>query len=164
VRTFEGDLVVKAGSAIAIVVSRFNDTLTTRMLDGAVETYRRHGGNPDELTVAYVPGSFELSVAALKLARTGRYQAVVCLGCVVRGSTGHYDQVANGSAGGISQAAMASGVPVIFGVITADTLEQALERSGTKQGNQGSKAMLAAVEMVNLFNAIDQAHASSPQG
>lgn len=163
-RTFEGDLVVKAGSAIAIVVSRFNDTLTTRMLDGAVETYRRHGGNPDELTVAYVPGSFELSVAALKLARTGRYQAVVCLGCVVRGSTGHYDQVANGSAGGISQAAMASGVPVIFGVITADTLEQALERSGTKQGNQGSKAMLAAVEMVNLFNAIDQAHASSPQG
>ena len=152
-RILEGDLLAREAS-FAIVVSRFNDIFTSRLLDAALDTLRRHGGNPDTVTVAHVPGSFELPVAAKKLAETGKFDAVICLGCVIRGSTGHYDYVAGEAAKGIGQVATQTGVPVVFGVITADSVEQAIERSGSKQGNQGAKAMLTAIEMANLFKQL----------
>ena len=151
--TLEGDLQVKGGR-IAIVVSRFNDFITSHLLAAAIDTYRRHGGNPDTLTVVHVPGSFEIPITAQKLARSDAYAAVVCLGCVIRGATDHYDHVASGVTSGIAKVGLDTGKPVIFGIITADTIEQAIERAGTKQGNTGDKAMLAAIEMVNLFKAI----------
>lgn len=139
---------------IALVVSRFNDFITSRLLDAAVDCYSRHGGDAGQLTVAHVPGSMELPVAAMKLAKTRKPDAVVCLGCVIRGQTSHYDHVASEAAHGIARVGIETGVPTIFGVITADTLEQAIERAGSKQGNQGAKAMLAAIEMVNLLKTI----------
>jgi 6,7-dimethyl-8-ribityllumazine synthase len=149
----QGELL--AGDAqIAIVVSRFNDYLTHHMLDAAVSTYEQLGGNNDHITVAHVPGSLELAVTALKLAESGQYQAVVCLGCVIRGETDHYDHVTEQTAKGIREVGTKTGVPCIFGVITADTLEQAINRAGGKQGNQGGKAMLAAVEMANLLKKV----------
>lgn len=151
--SIEGNLL--AGDArIAVVVSRFNEFITSRLLHGAIHAYTQHGGQADRLTVAHVPGSFELPVTALKLASGGRHDAVVCLGCIVRGDTAHYDCVVREAAGGVSRVALQTGVPTIFGVITADTLEQAIERAGAKQGNQGAKAMLAAIEMVNLFKQL----------
>lgn len=148
--TLEGEL--RAPDAkIAIVVSRFNDFLTSHMLAAAVNTYTRLGGEADRLTVAHVPGSLELPVTARKLAESGQYAAVVCLGCVIRGETDHYDHVVEQTARGISEVGTRTGVPCIFGVITADTLEQAVNRAGAKMGNQGAKAMLAAVEMANLL-------------
>lgn len=149
----EGNLLAR-DTKIAVVVSRFNDFITGRLLDAAVHTYSQHGGQPDQLTVAHVPGSFELPVTALKLAQSGQHDAVICLGCVIRGATAHYDCVAKEAASGVSQVALQTGVPTIFGVITADTLEQAIERAGSKQGNQGAKAMLAAIEMANLFKQL----------
>lgn len=151
--TLTGDLLAR-DARIAIVVSRFNDFLTTRLLDAAIDTYVRHGGDAARLTVAWVPGSFELPVAAQRLAKSGKFQAVICLGCVIRGATSHYDHVAGEAARGIARVGLDTGVPTIFGVITAETLEQAIERSGSKQGNQGDKAMLAAIEMVNLFRTL----------
>jgi 6,7-dimethyl-8-ribityllumazine synthase len=150
----EGDLLAR-DARIAIVVSRFNDFLTRPMLDAAVATYQRHGGNGDQITIAWVPGSFELPVVALRLAASGKFDAVVCLGCVIRGSTGHYDHVAGEAAKGIGQVAMQTRVPTIFGVVTAENLEQAIERAGTKQGNSGAKAMISALEMVNLLRKLD---------
>jgi 6,7-dimethyl-8-ribityllumazine synthase len=149
----EGDLLAR-GAKIAVVVSRFNDYLTSHMLASAVNTFARLGGEDVDLTVAHVPGSFELPVTALNLARTGRYQAIVCLGCVIRGETDHYDHVVEQTAKGIREVGTATGVPCIFGVITCETLEQAINRAGAKQGNQGQKAMLAAVEMVNLMKKV----------
>lgn len=146
----EGDLLAR-DARIAIVVSRFNDFITGKLLDAAIDTYRRHGGAPDRLTVAHVPGSFELPVAAQKLAQSGRFEAVVCLGCIVRGATAHYDHVAAQCAAGVARVGLETGVPTIFGVITADTLEQAIDRAGGKHGNQGERAMLAAIEMTNLL-------------
>lgn len=149
----QGEL--RAGEVkIAIVVSRFNDYLTSHMCDAAVETWRQLGGEAEQLTVADVPGSLELAVTARKLAETGRYDAVICLGCVIRGETDHYDHVAQQTAKGIREVGTQTGVPCIFGVITADTLEQAIDRAGAKQGNQGRQAMLAAVEMANLIKKI----------
>lgn len=148
---------------IAVVVSRFNQFITERLLAGAIDTYTRHGGRPDRLTVSHVPGSFEIPVAALKLARTGRFDAVVCLGCVVRGETSHYDHVAAAASRGVGQVNLETGVPTIFGVITADNLEQAIERAGSKQGNQGAKAMLAAIEMANLFKRIETTNRPQPK-
>ncbi len=152
-KVLEGDLVVRE-MKVALVVSRFNDLITGRLLDGAVDAFVRHGGNADDLTVIRVPGSVELPLAAQQAAATGTFQAVVCLGCVIRGDTSHYDMVVMQAAKGISEVGLKSGVPCIFGVITADTLEQALDRAGVKHGNQGSKAMLTAIEMVNLFPSI----------
>lgn len=149
----EGNLLAD-GLKVAVVVSRFNDFITTRLLDGAVDTFTRHGGDGDALTHIYVPGSYELPVVAKRLAQGGKYDAVICLGCIVRGSTGHYDHVANEAAKGIGQTALETGLPIIFGVITADTLEQAIERAGTKQGNAGAKAMLSAIEMANLMKQL----------
>jgi 6,7-dimethyl-8-ribityllumazine synthase len=151
--TLEGELIVK-DAKIAIVVARFNDLLTRHMLDAAVNTWQRLGGSDDALTVAHVPGSLELAVTARKFAKTGHYDAVICLGCVIRGETDHYDHVVGETAKGIREVSTQFGVPCIFGVITADTLEQAIHRAGAKMGNQGGKSMLAGLEMANLMKKI----------
>lgn len=152
-RIIEGD--VLAGNAkLAIAVSRFNDFITGKLLEGALDTIRRHGGNVDDVTVAWVPGSFELPVVAKKLAESGRHDAVICLGCVIKGSTVHYDCVVNAATSGIGRAATESGVPIIFGVLTCDSIEQAIERAGTKMGNAGAKAAAAAIEMASLMKKL----------
>lgn len=149
----EGELTA-GGCRLAIVVSRFNSFITEKLLSGALETYRRHGGDPESVTVARVPGSLELGLPAKKLAASGKYDAVLCIGCVIRGDTAHYDCVVDGTTKGVTDASMQSGVPVIFGVLTCDTVEQAVERAGTKMGNAGSGAVLAAVEMANLMKKL----------
>jgi 6,7-dimethyl-8-ribityllumazine synthase len=151
--TFEGDLSPPPGR-FAVVAARFNGLVTEALLAGCRDAFQRHGVPADRLDVAWVPGSFEIPLVARKLAETGRYAAVVCLGCVIRGETGHYDHVAGQAAGGVLQAGLATGVPVIFGVLTTDNVEQALNRSGLKSGNKGAEAALAAIEMVNLLAKI----------
>ncbi len=138
------------GKKIAIVVSRFNEFVTTRLLDGAVDGLTRTGVADDDITVVRVPGAFEIPLAAKRLATSGTYQAVVCLGAVIRGETPHFEYISAEAARGIAQASLESNVPVIFGVITTETVEQAMERSGTKDGNRGFEAALAAVEMASL--------------
>ena len=135
----------------ALVVSRFNDFITARLLDGAIDCYNRHGGAEEKLTVVRVPGAFEIPLTAAKLAKSKKYDAVICLGAVIRGATPHFDYVAAEAAKGITQAAMASEVPVIFGILTTDSIEQAVERAGTKAGNKGWDAMMSAIEMADLF-------------
>ncbi len=154
--TLEGELIAPAEASVAIAVARFNDYLTDHMLRSAVNTWGRLGGLESNLTVAWVPGSFELPVTALQLAKTGRYAAVVCLGCVIRGETDHYDHVVAQTARGVKDVGVSTGVPCIFGVLTCDTLEQAISRAGSKMGNAGRSAMLAAVEMANLVRKIQQ--------
>ena len=134
-----------------IVVSRFNDLVTTRLLDGALDCIQRHGGKKDNIEIAWVPGAFELPIAAKKLADTGRFDVVVCLGAIVRSDTPHFDYVAGESAKGIARVGLDSGVPVIFGVITADTVDQAVQRAGVKAGNRGWDAALNAIEMASLM-------------
>ena len=143
------------GLRIAIVVATFNDFITSRLLDGARVALSRHGVRDDDVSVASVPGSFELPLVAKKLAEAGRHDAVICLGAVIRGETDHYEHVAGEAAKGIANAGFSSGVPVIFGVLTTDTLEQAINRAGGKQGNNGYGAGLAAIEMANLMRALD---------
>ena len=150
---FEGNLEARDLS-FALVVSRFNNLFTDKLLEGAVDCIRRHGGAEEKITVAYVPGAFEIPFAAGKLAASGAYDAVICLGAVIRGDTPHFDYIANESAKGIAQIGLDTGVPVIFGLVTADTLEQAIERSGTKAGNKGWDAAQSAIEMVNLGKVI----------
>jgi len=149
----EGELAA-ASVRLALVVSRFNDYLTDHMAAAAVRAWKRLGGEMDRLTVAHVPGALELAVTAKALAESGDYDAIVCLGCVIRGETDHYDHVVNEAAKGIREVGTQTGVPCIFGVITADNLEQALNRAGAKMGNQGEKALIAAVEMANLMRKI----------
>lgn len=149
----EGDLIVR-DAKVAIVVARFNDFLTGKLVEGATDAFVRHGGKAEALTIAYVPGSYEIPTVASKLAHSGKYQAVVCLGCVIRGATDHYDYVVQNATKGIGEIGLQTGVPTIFGIITADNLEQAIERAGTKQGNHGAKAMLAAIEMINLLKQL----------
>jgi len=151
--TFEGRLWGE-GLSIAVVVSRFNELVTRPLLSGAQDGLARHGVEPEGVDVAWVPGSFEIPLTARKLAESGRYQAVVCLGAVIRGETPHFDQVANQASSGIARVALDTGVPVIFGIITADTLEQALERAGGKMGNKGYDAAVAAIEMANLMRGL----------
>jgi len=153
VATFEGRLWGE-GLSIAVVVARFNESVTRALLSGAEDGLARHGVEPEGVDVAWVPGSFEIPVVARKLAESGRYQAVVCLGAVIRGETPHFDQVANQASSGIARVALDTGVPVIFGIITADTLEQALERAGGKMGNKGYDAAVAAIEMANLMRGL----------
>lgn len=148
--TFVGDYSPPAGR-FAVVVSRFNETITSSLLSGCQDALARLGVDPDRLDVAWVPGALEIPLVAKTLADSKRYAAVICLGCVIRGETGHYDHVAGQTASGILQAGLGSGVPVIFGVLTTDTVEQALNRAGLKGGNKGVDAALAAVEMVNLL-------------
>jgi 6,7-dimethyl-8-ribityllumazine synthase len=143
------------GLRIAIVVARFNDFITSKLLDGARAALERHGVADNDVTVVSVPGSFEIPLAAKKLAESGDHHAVICLGAVIRGETDHYEHVAGEAAKGIAAASLASGRPVIFGVLTTDTLEQAINRAGGKQGNNGYAAGLAAIEMANLMTALD---------
>jgi 6,7-dimethyl-8-ribityllumazine synthase len=154
-RQFSGNL-VGTGLKIAIVSSRWNDFMGSRLLEGARDALVRHGVAESDIDVALVPGSFELPLAAQKAAQSGRYDAVVCLGVVIRGATPHFDYVAGEAAKGIAQVALQSGVPVGFGVVTADTLEQAIERAGSKAGNKGVEAALAAIEMANLLRQLEE--------
>lgn len=150
---FEGKLVGK-NLKIAIVVSRFNDFITGRLLEGAKDTLIRHEVEADQIDVAYVPGAFEIPLVAKKLAQKGEYDAVITLGCVIRGATSHYDYVCNEVAKGVSKSNDVSDVPVIFGILTTESIEQAVERAGTKAGNKGSEAAVSAIEMANLIKQI----------
>jgi len=150
----QGDLVVEQQS-FALLVTRFNDFITTKLLDGAKDMLQRHGCPDEQMTIVRVPGSYELPLAARKLADAEEFDAIICLGCIIRGQTPHFDFIAAECAKGIAQVAMDSGTPVTFGVITADTIEQAIERAGTKAGNKGSDAALAAIELANLYARLD---------
>ena len=143
------------GLRIGIVVATFNEFITSKLLDGAQAALARHGVRDDDVSVASVPGSFELPLVAKRLAESGQHDAVICLGAVIRGETDHYEHVAGEAAKGIANVGLSSGVPVIFGVLTTDTLEQAINRAGGKQGNNGYGAGLAAIEMANLMRALD---------
>ena len=156
-RIFEGNLSGQ-GLSLAIVVSRFNRLVTERLLAGAHDALARHGVDHEKVDVAWVPGSLELPLAARRLAQRGRYDAVVCLGAVIRGDTPHFDYVASQAAAGINRVALDTGVPIIFGVITANTLEQALERAGGKAGNKGYDAVVTAIEMANLLEQVEGAN------
>jgi 6,7-dimethyl-8-ribityllumazine synthase len=153
-RVFEGQL-VGSDASFAIVVARWNEFFTGKLLGGALDALRRHGVDDARIDIAWAPGSFEIPIVAQRLARSGRYQAVICLGAVIRGATPHFDYVASEVAKGIAQVGLQTGVPVIFGVLTTDTLEQAIERSGTKAGNKGFEAATVAIEMVSLLQAVD---------
>jgi 6,7-dimethyl-8-ribityllumazine synthase len=144
------------GQKHAIVVSRFNELLTSRLLEGALDCLRRHGVADKDIVISRVPGSFEIPYAAQKLALSQKYDAVICLGALVRGDTPHFDFIAAEAAKGIAKASMDTKMPVIFGIITADTLEQAIERAGTKAGNKGWDAALSAIEMVDLYRQIEK--------
>lgn len=150
---FEGQLVGQ-GLKIGIVVSRFNDFITGRLLDGALDALKRHQVNENDIDVAYVPGAFELPIVAKKMAQSDKYDAVITLGCVIRGATTHYDYVCNEAAKGIAKASDDTGIPVIFGVLTTENIEQAIERAGTKAGNKGAEVAVGAIEMANLLKAI----------
>jgi 6,7-dimethyl-8-ribityllumazine synthase len=147
---YEGDFAPPAGR-FALVAARFNGVVVDQLVLGATDALRRHGVADDRIDLVRVPGSFEIPVIAQRLGQSGRYAAVICLGCIIRGDTDHYDHVAGAATSGICQAAINSGVPVIFGVLTCDTLEQAVHRAGAKAGNKGFEAAVAAVEMVNLL-------------
>lgn len=152
--TYEGALTA-AGLRFAVVVARFNSFITENLLEGALDGLRRHGAELDAVDVAWVPGSFEIPLAAKKLAESGRYDAVICLGAVIKGATAHFDYVCAESAKGIASVGLETGVPTLYGVITTDTIEQAIERSGAKAGNKGWDAAVAAIEMANLVRAIE---------
>jgi len=147
---YEGELVAPEGR-FAIVVSRFNEFITSKLLGGATDMLTRHGVSTDAVDVAWSPGSFEIPLLAKRLADSGKYLAVICLGAVIRGGTTHHEYIASEVTKGVAQAAMSSGVPCIFGVLTCDTIEQAIERAGTKAGNKGADAAAAAIEMANLL-------------
>jgi 6,7-dimethyl-8-ribityllumazine synthase len=153
-RRFEGRL-VSEGQRIAIVVARFNDLITSKLYEGALDGLIRHGVSAESVDVAWVPGSFEIPIVAKKLAQTGRYDAIICLGAVIRGATPHFDYVAGEVSKGVASVGLQTGIPVIFGVLTTDTIEQAIERAGTKAGNKGFDAAVTAIEMVNLLRAIE---------
>jgi 6,7-dimethyl-8-ribityllumazine synthase len=150
VTIFEGQL-RGDGLRVAIAASRFNETIVKRLVDGAVDGLRRHGVDADAIDVAWAPGAFELPLVARRLAASGRYDSVITLGAVIRGATSHYDLVAGQCAAGVQRAQLDSGIPIVFGVLTTDTIEQAVERAGTKAGNKGFEAAAAAIEMANLL-------------
>jgi 6,7-dimethyl-8-ribityllumazine synthase len=147
----EGQLSAK-GKKFAIIVSRFNELICNKLLEGALDCLKRHGGNLDDVTIAWVPGAFEIPVAAKRLARSKKYDAILCLGAVIRGATPHFEYIASEVTKGIAQVSMEFEVPIAYGVITPDNLEQALERAGTKAGNKGWDAAMSAIEMADLFS------------
>ena len=149
-KTFEGKMVAK-GVRIGIVVARFNEFITSKLLGGAMDGLIRHDIDEDNIDVAWVPGAFEIPLIARKMAKSGKYDAVIALGAVIRGSTSHYDYVCNEVSKGVAAASLESGVPVMFGVVTTENIEQAIERAGTKAGNKGYDCALGAIEMVNLI-------------
>jgi 6,7-dimethyl-8-ribityllumazine synthase len=150
---YEGNFATPAGR-IAIVAARFNEIIVDRLVAGALDGLKRHGVADDAVDLVRVPGSFEIPPIAKRLAASGKYAAIICLGAVIKGETDHYDHVAGGAASGVAQAALATGVPVIFGILTCDTMEQAVNRAGGKAGNKGTDAALAAVEMINLLKQL----------
>ncbi len=152
-KVITGNLIVK-GKKFAIIASRFNDFITKELVSGCQDTLIRHGAGDDDLTVAWVPGAFEIPTVAQKMAKSKSYDAIICLGTIIRGSTPHFDFIASEAAKGIAKVSLDSGLPVIFGVITADTIEQAVERAGTKDGNKGRDAALSAIEMINVMSQI----------
>lgn len=154
-RVIEGNL-VGTGLKIGIVASRFNDFITTRLLSGAEDALKRHGVNEEDVTVAWVPGAFEIPLVAKKMAEMGEFDAVITLGAVIRGATPHFDYVSNEVAKGVASTGMESGIPVIFGVLTTDTIEQAIERAGTKAGNKGWDVAVTAIEMGNLYKQLSR--------
>ncbi|WP_424237976.1 6,7-dimethyl-8-ribityllumazine synthase [Bhargavaea ginsengi] len=153
VNMLEGNL-VGTGLKIAIVAGRFNEFITGRLVEGALDTLRRHGVNEEDIAVAKVPGAFEIPLAAQQLAASRKYDAVITLGAVIRGATAHFDYVCAEAAKGVAKASADTGVPVLFGVITTDTIEQAIERAGTKAGNKGAESATAAIEMANLLRQL----------
>lgn len=152
-KTYNGKLIAK-GLKFGIIVSRFNEFISQKLLAGALDTLTRHDADEEKIDVAWVPGAFEIPYAAMKMAESGKYDAVICLGAVIRGDTPHFDYIAAEVTKGIAQTGMKSGVPTIYGVITTDTLEQAIERAGTKAGNKGADAANSAIEMANLFKQL----------
>lgn len=152
---YEGNL-IGSNLKVGITVSRFNSFITTKLLDGALDALKRHGVDLDEVDIFWTPGAFEIPATAKRLAESNRYNAIICIGAVIRGATPHFDFVASESAKGIAQVSSNTGVPVIYGVITTDTIEQAIERTGTKMGNKGAEAAVAAIEMANLFRRIEE--------
>lgn len=153
-RTYEGSLVSKS-IKIAIVVTRFNEFITSKLLSGALDGLKRHDVNEEEIEVIWVPGAFEIPLIASKLAKSKNYDAIICLGAVIRGATTHYDYVCNEVSKGIASVSLESGVPVMFGILTTENIEQAIERAGTKSGNKGYDSALGAIEMVNLIRQIE---------
>ena len=154
-KIYQGAL-IGTGMKIGIVISRFNEFITSKLLGGALDALERHGVNLDDVEVAWVPGSFEIPIAADKMALSGKYDAVICLGALIRGATPHFDYIAAEASKGIAQVGMKTGVPTIFGVITTESIEQAIERAGTKAGNKGSDAAMSAIEMANLFKQLSE--------
>ncbi|MCI8645874.1 MAG: 6,7-dimethyl-8-ribityllumazine synthase [Firmicutes bacterium] len=152
-KILEGKLIAQ-GLKVGIVVGRFNEFIGSKLLSGAVDTLRRHGVEDDDISVAWVPGAFEIPLAAKKMAQSGKYDAVICLGAVIRGATAHFEYVSAEVSKGIASIGLETGIPVAFGVLTVDTIEQAIERAGTKAGNKGSESAEAMIEMVNLFKEI----------
>lgn len=150
---YEGNLIAK-DLKFAIVVGRFNEFIGSRLLDGAVDALKRHGVADEDINIAWTPGAFEIPLVAKKLAESGRYNAIICLGAVIRGSTPHFDFVANEVSKGVAKVNLDSGVPTIFGVLTTDDVEQAIERAGTKSGNKGWQAAVSAIEMANLLKGM----------
>ena len=153
-KTFEGNLVSK-DIRVGIVAARFNEFITSKLISGAMDGLVRHNVNEDNIHIAWVPGAFEIPLIASQMAKSGNYDAVICLGAVIRGATSHYDYVCNEVSKGIAAISLETGVPVMFGVVTTDNIEQAIERAGTKAGNKGYDCALGAIEMVNLLRSID---------
>ncbi len=153
IKTIEGDLTIR-GARFALVVTRFNSFITERLLEGALDTLQRHGASAADLHVVRAPGAFEMPLIVQQLAKAAKYDAVIALGAVIRGGTPHFDYVAGECTKGIAQVSLQHGIPVAFGVLTTDTIEQAIERAGTKAGNKGAEAALSAIEMVNLMKSI----------
>ncbi len=155
VRTLEGTLTLKDKN-FGIVVSRFNDFITKKLLEACVDTLIRHGGKDDDIDVAWVPGAFEVPLVAKKMAVSKKYDAIICLGTVIRGETPHFEYVSSEVAKGVAKVGLDTNIPTIFGVITADNIEQAINRAGSKEGNKGKDAAISAIEMVNLLNVISK--------
>ena len=153
-KTLEGKLIAKKDMKVGIVAARFNEIIVNKLVGGALDGLKRHGVEDDNIYTAWVPGAFEIPFIAKKMAESGRYDAVIALGAVIRGSTSHYELVCNEAAKGIAQAGFQSGVPVLFGVITTENIEQAIERAGSKAGNKGYDCALSAIEMVNLLEQL----------
>ncbi len=153
-KTYEGTIEAK-GLKVGIVASRFNSMITERLLNGAKDAFTRSGGDENNLTVLKVPGSFEIPLAAMKLAGSKRFDGILCLGAVIRGGTPHFEYIASEVAKGVAQVNLETGIPTSFGVVTADNLEQAIERAGTKQGNKGEEALLSLIETINVLKKVD---------
>ena len=152
-KVLEGNLVAK-NVKVALVASRFNELIVSKLINGAVDGLKRHNVQEDDIVLAWVPGAFEIPVIASKLAKSGKYDAVICLGAVIRGATSHYDYVCNEVSKGIAHVSLETGIPVLFGILTTDSIEQAIERAGTKSGNKGYDCAVSAIEMINLCKVI----------